>query len=74
MAVWNALVVVLVVPQLCLPTTHHGASKTYIAPCTSFVNIIMWVCYFSQGCATAIKVSAILSLSLYYNTLDTRHI
>ena len=53
------------------PTTHHSATKTYIAPCTSFVNIIMWVCYFSQSCATAIKVYKwdTLPLSLLY-TLD----
>ena len=31
------------------------------------VNIIMWVCYFSHGCATAVYASATLSLSLYYS-------
>ena len=30
------------------------------------MNIIKWVCYFSQGCATVVYASATLSLSLYY--------
>ena len=31
-------------------------------PLTLLMNIIKWVCYFSQGCATVVYASAILSL------------
>ena len=44
----------------------HRLNQPCIAPCTFFVNIIMWVLYFSQGCARTIYASATLSLSLYY--------
>ena len=56
-----------------LRTLSHG----HVAACSSTpsvltcMNIIKWVCYFSQGCATVVYASTILSLSLCYNTLDT---
>ena len=46
----------------------HVAAAVQHPPITR-VNIIMWVCYFSQGCATVVYASATLSLSLYYALL-----
>ena len=49
---------------------NHDCAAPVNTYLTQFVNIIKWVCYFSQGYATALYGSATLSLSLLLYTLD----